>query len=501
MYKTTTFILFFFFLVVSVSAQPTESLQYTRYTYPDGTLSSEGNLLNGKPEGFWKSYHPNGKLASEGYRRNFELDSTWFFYNEKGEKNLEINYSLGKKDGKRIQYFKKEYVVEYWKLDTLHKFVATYFTDGKLKKMTPIVDGKPHGMEKEYNKDSLIITVTQYYKGQLVRRESINRIDQFDYKQGPWKYFWPNGNLQQEGNYSNNKKHGYFKYYDEEGQFLSVEKWENGELVEDAPETKALEKKTAYHPNGQPSIVATYYKDIPEGIRREYDSLGNIIKGYIFKHGFLRYEGITDANGLRQGVWKEFYESGELKSKGEYKNSVMVGKWNYYFTNGDIEITGKYNNKGRKIGEWVWYYPNREELMVENWANGKLEGDYFEYSEEGDTITSGVYYMGLEDGEWYYNNSGTIEIGTYYEGMRIENWKVWFPNGKVAFDMNYDQDLYDGKYTAYWDNGRIKISGKYESGTPIGTWVRYDEEGNPVMTTIYKDGREIQWNDYKVTHE
>ncbi len=501
MYKRIFFLNLFTLILGWNFAQNNDSLQYTKYTYPDGTLSSEGYLQNGQPEGFWKSYHPNGTLASEGFRRNFQLDSIWIFYNDKGTKELEVHYSLGKKNGKRVQYFEKEIVEEQWLLDTLVNFTSVYYKDSQLKKRTPIVEGKPHGLEKQYNRDSLIIAVAQYYRGVLIKRETINRIDQFNYKQGPWKFFWPNGNLQLEGTYYNDKKHGFFKYYDENGQFLSVEKWENDQLIVDAPETKKLDMKTAYHPNGQPSITATYYKDVPEGIRRDYDTLGNITRGYIFQNGWLRYEGITDANGLRQGLWKEYYDTGELRSEGHYKNSIMTGTWNFYFTDKKVEITGKYNSKGQKTGSWIWYYPNRQELMVENWAKGELDGEYFEYDENGTVITSGTYYMGAEDGDWYYNNNGTIEKGAYYEGLRTGDWKMWYPNGNLMYEATYDQDLYDGKYTAYWDNGKVKLEGKYEIGTRIGSWVRYDEEGNPTMTTIYKEGREVQWNDYKITYE
>ena len=48
--------------------------------------------------------------------------------------------------------------------------------------------------------------------------------------------------------------------------------------MEDAKETKQLEKKVAYHPNGQPSIIATYYKGVPEGFRREFDEQGNVVR-------------------------------------------------------------------------------------------------------------------------------------------------------------------------------------------------------------------------------
>ena len=60
--------------------------QYVKYTYPSGVVSSEGNMVNGKPDGYWKTYYPDGGLKTEGNRMNFKLDSTWFFYREDSTK-------------------------------------------------------------------------------------------------------------------------------------------------------------------------------------------------------------------------------------------------------------------------------------------------------------------------------------------------------------------------------------------------------------------------------
>lgn len=498
MKKGFILLLFCVGMLTAYTQDSLSSANYQIFRYPNGTKSSEGYLRNGKPDGYWKSYNEQGVLVSEGNRKNFLLDSLWRFYNDKGSPTLEVTYKAGKLDGKRIQYFDNEYIVDFWRADSLLSPVEAFFPNGKIKRHTPIEEGKPHGIEKQYDTAGTIIAVAHFYRGVLTKREQINRTDNFGFKQGAWKSFWENGNLRSEGYYINDKKHGFFKYYDVTGQFLSVEKWENDKLIEDAPETKVLEKRTAYHPNGQPSITATFYKGVPEGIRREYDTAGNVIKGYVYQNGFLRYEGITDLNGLRQGVWKEYYETGELRSKGSYKNSITVGKWEFYFPNKTIEISGRYNNKGRKEGEWIWYYPNGEILLSENWLNGELDGPYIEYDEEGEILAQGEYLEGAEEGEWFYRNNQTIEKGKYFDGMRIGTWKIWFPNGNLAFEIEYDQDLYNGKYIAYWENGMRRITGKYEAGVPVGVWEKYDETGTVHLTTIYKNGKEVQWNNYNL---
>jgi antitoxin component YwqK of YwqJK toxin-antitoxin module len=113
-------------------AQDTTNLNgFKVFYYPNGIKSSEGLLVDGKPEGWWKSYSEKGVLISEGNRKNFLLDSLWIFYNEKGSKTLEINYKEGKKFGQRIQYSENEYIVENWRNDTLYGMVIPIFRMGK----------------------------------------------------------------------------------------------------------------------------------------------------------------------------------------------------------------------------------------------------------------------------------------------------------------------------------------------------------------------------------
>ncbi len=485
-------------LVTTLQAQDSASLRrYTTFYYPSGNKSSEGILVDGKPDGWWKSYDEEGNLLSEGNRKDFLLDSTWTFYND-GVKYLTINYLKNKKEGDQILYTPQEYTVTRWHEDSIIGKVFTYDSAGWLKKAIPYEEGKPHGLAKEYNQEGLVVVVTKYYHGVRSRSERINRSDKQGNKQGSWKYFWDNDNLRLEGSYLNNKKHGFFKYYDEDGNFLYVEKYTHDQLDEDAKETKQMDKRTTYHPNGRPAIVATYYNDQPEGLRREFDTAGKVIKGYVFENGWLRYEGITDMNGLRQGLWKEYYQTGELRSKGKYKNSRPIGEWVFYFPEKTIEIIGSYNQKGEKIGEWLWFYPSGDTMMVSYYEEGDLDGRYVEYDEEGTPLVQGDYVAGYEEGTWLYRNGTAIETGIYEGGQRTGTWTTYYEEGKVATKIQYNEDVRDGKYTAYWENGNIKLSGKYVHGLQDGIWTQYTEEGTQILTTLFKEGKELKWNNYTI---
>ena len=75
---------------------------YVVFHYPSGVKSSEGTLVNGQPDGWWRSYDEEGNLVSEGNRKNLQLDSVWNFY-QKGRLYLTLHYSAGKKEGEQVQ--------------------------------------------------------------------------------------------------------------------------------------------------------------------------------------------------------------------------------------------------------------------------------------------------------------------------------------------------------------------------------------------------------------
>jgi antitoxin component YwqK of YwqJK toxin-antitoxin module len=259
-----------------------------------------------------------------------------------------------------------------------------------------------------------------------------------------------------------------------------------------------MDVRTVYHPNGKPAITATYYKGVPDGIRREFDEDGTVIKGYVFANGIVRYEGITDEDGKRQGLWKEYYPTGELKSMGHYVNSNQEGDWKFYFENQKVEVEGRYKN-GKKDGSWYWFYQNGETLQEENWDNGKLDGDFFEYNEAGEIIVKGEYLEGTEEGEWFYIQGNAIEKGVYYDGMRTGLWTTkWREDGMLISEIEYDQNLFNGKYATYYHNGQIKETGKYSAGERVGIWYLYNDDGELMLTTVYEEGREVRWDDYKI---
>ncbi len=499
MMKRIIFIHILFFVVVFVFGQNDDINPdgYNVFYYENGQISSEGYMKEGKPVGYWKNYYEDGILKSEGNRKNFELDSIWKFYDEEGNIKLKINYDKGKKDGIQTTYRKDEYMVENYEGGIKEGLTNYFYNDGTLKKSVHFKNGLEHGYAKEFSREGLVIVLIQYKKGFIVSREYINRKDKNDLRQGVWKSFHKNGIIATEATYRNDKLHGYYKMFDNEGNLLRVEKYENGKKIEDAEEIKKLEQRIDYYPDGSVKIVGHYNKnDKPDGIRREYDKKGNIIRSYIFSNGRIIGKGIVDKYGKKQGDWEEYYVIGVLRAKGKYKNNIKIGYWQFFHDNGKLEQEGYFNNLGKYDAEWRWYYPSGHLLREESFLNGVLDGILLEYSDVDTThiITKGEYLDGLENGEWFYNLGDHHEEGKYVDGMRDGMWRGYHNNGYKSYEGRFVEDNPNGRHVYYWENGKIRDERNYVMGMKHGIWKKYNFDGSLLLIIQYRNGVEVKYD-------
>jgi len=485
------------FFLQNAFCQQDETWHYTKFYYSDSAVSSEGWMRDGKPDGYWISYYPNGIIQSKGNRKDFLLDSVWHFYDNRGELKSELSYKNGVRNGITKIYAENEIQVYQYQDDTIIGG-RWYSHSNLLIRSIPYENGKENGPCMLYDTLGNLIGTIEYRSGYVVKRETINRLDANGYKQGIWKYFWENGLLSMEGVYLNGKKNGFFKYYDQEGNFKQIEKWENDILIEDAVETKRLDRKVEYHPNGKIKTEAYFFKGVPDGVRREYSPDGKVVNSYLFTRGMLMGEGVVDDNGKKQGDWKEFYESGALRAEGKYINSKPIGKWRYYFEDKSIEIEGSYTRKGEKDGEWLWYYSDGGLLSKETYSDGLLDGMSFNLSIAGDTVECGTFVAGEEEGKWYYVNDSVRTEGNYSEGKKEGVWKTYYASGKLKSYHSYFNNEFDGKMVEYWENGAKKQESTYINGLLNGNEYKYDENGNTLYITTYRMGIETRYNGAKV---
>ena len=414
---------------------------------------------------------------------------------------MEINYEKDIKNGLR-KTFKDGQVVkeESFVDDKLQGYTRIYDLKGDLTMEIPFVDGVEKGNGYEYDKE-LIITLLTYKAGVLTKKQGINRKDQQEQKQGLWVQFFSNRKFKVEGTYLNNLKHGYWKYYQPNGNLIKVEKWVMGVLQENSQEVAKVEIKRTLNPQtGKLAFKGSYTNGVPQGVHREYDDEGNVISSKIYNNGVVLFEGIVDENGLKQGMWKEYYETGELKAEGRYKDNLKVALWNYYYIQGTMEQTGSYV-RGLPDGLWIWTYQNGQTWREEEYESGFEEGSSIEYSDSGTVITKGNYVEGFKEGEWFFEMNDHRELGSYFEGERNGRWKYYYlKNEALSFEGNFENGLRTGMHVWYYPDGRVKERGPYSGGQKNGIWQYYDEVGEEIISIEYDNGEEIKYNGEQIKY-
>lgn len=466
-------------------------------------------MKNGKPEGYWTTYYVTGVIKSEGKRTNFLLDSIWNFYNQAGERTQSISYNLGEKNGFSLAYVydnplnpgqptivSKELYVNGRK----EGYSYYYYPSGEVQEMIYFKNNQKHGLAREFDKDSVIISVMEYKDNYLVNRERINRNDKQGRKQGTYREYYENGAVKIEEHYLDNQLHGYYREFDGRGVLVTAIRYERGEIKEEIDEDmrELLDMKSTYDEQGRLIFTGGYRESVAIGIHRFYDTTGVVENAYLYNQiGQKIGEGVIDEQGRRIGTWKDIYPTGEIRATGKYLDNLKSGAWTYYFVNGGVEQKGRFS-KGRFQGLWVWYYPNGNTWREESYFNGREDGLFTEYDPAGNILANGDYISGERDGEWSYQVGDHQESGFYVIGLREGEWNYFFKDGQLKYEGNYSQGNPDKKHKFYYPGGVLKEEQYYVMGIREKNWKKYNEEGNLVMTITYRNNVEYRINGTRI---
>jgi uncharacterized protein len=492
-----------------IGQQNIKDSSFVQFFYPNKQVSSEGVMIDEKPDGYWRTYYVTGIIKSEGKRTNFLLDSIWNFYNQAGELTEQISYKLGEKSG-----YSNKYIYNNPQNPGQPTLISSelyikgkkegksfyYHQTGELKLVVFFENGKKQGLSREFSKDSILLTVVQYKDNYVVDRERVNRKDEKGRRQGTYREYYENGKIKKEQHYLDDALHGYYREFDGRGELVLAMRYERGKIVEEIDEDmkELLDMKSTYDQQGRLIFNGGYKEGVPVGIHRFYDTTGVVENAYLYNEmGQKVAEGIIDEQGNRKGSWTNFYPGGAIKSKGTYVNNQRSGTWTYNFPTGGIEQKGKFE-RDRYRGIWRWYYPNGNIWREESYFNGREDGSFVEYDPTGKILTKGDYIGGEKEGEWIYKVGDHEERGSYMIGLREGEWKYYYPSGKLKYEGTYSQGNPDKRHKYYYPDGTLKEEQYYELGIRDRNWKKYDDEGNLLMTITYKNNEELRINGVKI---
>ncbi|MFA6922928.1 MAG: hypothetical protein WC223_01625 [Bacteroidales bacterium] len=89
------------------------------------------------------------------------------------------------------------------------------------------------------------------------------------------------------------------------------------------------------------------------------------------KEDKLLVEGQYDEQGLKTGIWEEYYKNGKIAAIESYKNGKLHGYYKSFHENGNIWSLGKYN-QGCKEGVFEIYDQQGKLILIQHYSQDKL---------------------------------------------------------------------------------------------------------------------------------
>jgi antitoxin component YwqK of YwqJK toxin-antitoxin module len=317
-----------------------------------------------------------------------------------------------------------------------------------------IIPSLPNGIYYGFfrNDTASLVTILQYKNEKLdgdYKEYSFYTAGQLKMKmhysqgelEGPWQQY-ENDSIHCEGRYIKGKKEGFQYSYD-------TYDWKD------------------YKPSHKPYDVCFYKsgKLIYENFLM--DSIvyyeGWKMRYYLYPKSKRDSSGGMETSKGKEGLWREYYYNGRLKSIGGYKNDLKNGDWKNYYNNGKLDQ--EYTCTPAKGGGWestpiVAFDSSGNKLDIGDYKNGKgVKKEYYPNGKlENETAYSG---KGMKAYFKYYGQDGCTVREEYYK-VDEENgvWKDYYDSGKLEKQYVYRHRILNGPSIFYRKNGKIQMKGK-----------------------------------------
>lgn len=200
----------------------------------------------------------------------------------------------------------------------------------------------------------------------------INQTDSNGLRQGLWQKQQPNGRLLYKGNFKDNKPVGEWKRYHSGGQ------------------VKAIIQYKENTDSAFAELFDAYRKKVAEGVYIKQKKDGK----WVYFENDINVAEEQYKNGLKNGISKKFYESGELMEEVDWVNDQQEGDYVIYFKAGEPYFQCKMK-QGQRHGLCLIHSQNGNPEMEAHYKNNLRDGEWKFYGENGDF----QYQLNYKEGE------------------------------------------------------------------------------------------------------
>nr|NQU90720.1 hypothetical protein [Bacteroidota bacterium] len=198
---------------------------------------------------------------------------------------------------------------------------------------------------------------------------------------------------------------------------------------------------------------------------------------FYYENGNISSEGPM-RSGKPDGYWKTYQENGGLKSEGNRESFLLDSTWKFYNDTGTVVLIINYK-KGQKNGLRVTY--REKEIIAENFTNDLKQGPTTYYYPDSTIFKTINFVDGREDGmtKEFAQDGRVITITTYKKGFVVSREKINRIDG---------EGRKQGFWKFFYDNGHVKNEGKYLNDLKNGYFKEYNENGKLISTAKWVDG-------------
>ena len=105
-------------------------------------------------------------------------------------------------------------------------------------------------------------------------------------------------------------------------------------------------------------------------------------------------------------------------------------------------------------------------------------------------VRNGIFYKKFTDVHFIGDVIGH-QNGTIINGKRDGFWESYYDNGQLNWKGNYKDDCLDGPWEYYHENGQLSYKGNYKAGLEEGLFEHFQKNGKFEKKERWKNGRRV----------
>jgi len=209
-------------------------------------------------------------------------------------------------------------------------------------------------------------------------------------------------------------------------------------------------------------------------------SLGFSQKEYHYNHIIEMNNGLWtekfSEKPITGRVYIKFGEKDNLKKVyfGNLLNGKKDGRWTIWFDNGRRSSEGTYKD-GKEDGLFTEWYENGKKEIEITIKDGEIDGLMTQWYKNGQKLSERTYKNGKEDGlytQWFEN--GQKEYEKTFKNGEIDGLETtWSENGKKKTEVTFKNGEINGLWTEWFENGQKETEGTYKDGIKKGLWTSW----------------------------